>query len=578
MFKIACFATLAIWGLISLHPAFADEGGAAPKLRLWSKQAADSWWADRLKPADWIVGAEDLHRSLLDAQARHGVERALRNDHFMAWMMLRRWISLLPPDYQNHPYFGEDRHLELFRGLGTKHELIEMVCGTLLPEDDGAAVAEILCRIAAAHGDDFDEYIKLAVAMAVVGDSAPPDGWPHPYVAREAIPVGDDDPGVRFGFLVDAHREGKLLLDPRELSVRELCFVVDTPVELRELQYAQQIDIREPGRLEQLYFAVKYDDGRIQRQRYQWPHGSYRLIDIGKRGGICADQAYFVSHAGKAKGVPTVVFVGQGLSGNHAWVGFLEGRGRWEFEAARVRSEKYPVGIAYDPQTWKRVTDAQMAALNKEIGGGRGIEVSRRMLQWAALNPSDPSSREVISLARKVMPRSIEAWEMESTWLERHEPDLKIHVAFWQDWVRTFDRESDLKIRGQKSLLRTLERLGDEREAERLRERVIAENRSSRFDLGISLAADDVFAKLTERDWAAAQKAYESVMRRFKRKAGGHLFYNLVQPYVSTCLQEGQREMAQSAVEDLLRDFDAKAGSILDNDLRQLIATVEGAG
>ena len=105
----------------------------------------------------------------------------------------------------------------------------------------------------------------------------------------------------------------------------------------------------------------------------------------------------------------------------------------------------------------------------------------------------------------------------------------------------------------------------------------MAENRSARFDLGISLAADAVFEKVEAGEWKAAKKEYETVMRRFKRKAGGHLFYNLVQPYVNGCLQESQFDLAEDAVEDLIEDFDAQRGSILDNDLRKLISTVEGA-
>ena len=62
-----------------------------------------------------------------------------------------------------------------------------------------------------------------------------------------------------------------------------------------------------------------------------------------------------------------------------------------------------------------------------------------------------------------------------------------------------------------------------------------------------------------------------------ERKAGGHLFYNLVQPYVNACLQEKQFDEAEKAVKNLLRDFDAQKGSILDNDMRKLISTVEGA-
>jgi len=488
-----------------------------------------------------------------------------------------RWLSLLPDDLALHEYFCLEENQAQFGALGRKADFLKLVSGTLLPEDDCPKVAEILCRIAGARAEDFDEYIKLAVAMAVVCDTPPPDGWPHPYVKRDAVPVGDPDPAARFGFIVDAHRAGKLLLDPRQLSVRELCFVVDSLVELRELAYAQQIEMSTPRKLEDLYFAIRYDDARIQQKRYQWPHGSYRLIDVGKKGGICADQAYFVAQAGKAKGIPTVIFMGQGLSGTHAWVGFVQKPGTWEFEAARFRGEKYPVGAAYDPQTWRRVTDAQLAATIKDAGNGKALESSRQILQWAMLNEGAAFGREVVAFARRAMPRSVEAWEMESTWLATHERDLAEHKRFWSDWVQAFDRERDLKIRGQKNLLRTLEKMGDAKAAERLRDKVVAENRSSRFDLGISLAADVVFEKVSAGDWDGAAGDYENVMRRFKRKAGGHLFYNLVQPYVSDCLQESRFELAERAVKDLLRDFEAQRGSILDNDMRQLILSVEGA-
>ncbi len=238
-------------------------------------------------------------------------------------------------------------------------------------------------------------YKKLAVAMAVVGDKAPPEGWPHPYVKRDAIPVGDDDPATRFGFFVDSHRGGKWLLDPRELSVRELCFVVDTIVELRELQYAQQVDISTPRKLENLYFAVKYDNGRIQQQRYQWPHGSYRLIDVGKKGGICADQAYFVSHAGKAKGVPTVVFMGQGLSGTHAWVGFLQRPGLWEFEAARCPWREVPGRC--------RLRSADMETRDRRPASGR----NQRHGQWQGARSIAPdASVGDVERGCTVLPRS----------------------------------------------------------------------------------------------------------------------------------------------------------------------------
>ena len=75
----------------------------------------------------------------------------------------------------------------------------------------------------------------------------------------------------------------------------------------------------------------------IEKKEYIWPHGSYRLSTIGKRGGLCVDQAYYTSHAAKAKGVPNIIFLGQGNSGEHAWIGFLVNYGR-DFRLQKIGS------------------------------------------------------------------------------------------------------------------------------------------------------------------------------------------------------------------------------------------------
>ena len=79
---------------------------------------------------------------------------------------------------------------------------------------------------------------------------------------------------------------GGLLLDLTRLSVSELKFLVDSPLALRELGYAQQIRLRNAGHLKALYPQLKYERSRLARKSYTWPHGAYRLIDIGKKGGI----------------------------------------------------------------------------------------------------------------------------------------------------------------------------------------------------------------------------------------------------------------------------------------------------
>ena len=76
-------------------------------------------------------------------------------------------------------------------------------------------------------------------------------------------------------------------------------------------------------------------------------------------------------------------------------------------------------------------------------------------------------------------------------------------------------------------------------------------------------------------EWDEARDDFENVMRRFRSKAGGHLFYNLLQPYVLTCMQEGQLEMAQDALKHLERGFKASPGTMLDNNMNELIKRVQ---
>ena len=73
--------------------------------------------------------------------------------------------------------------------------------------------------------------------------------------------------------------------------------------------------------------SIQYDKPRLSAGVFSWPNGPYTLASISERGGICVDQAYFSSMSGKAKGIPTLTFVGQGSGGGHAWFGFLKGPG-----------------------------------------------------------------------------------------------------------------------------------------------------------------------------------------------------------------------------------------------------------
>ena len=529
------------------------------------------WWHENGTPESWLQGAANIENMLVTAQQRHGMPAMMRNRNFIGWMLHLRWLKLFPADWEGHPFFGEAANRRAYVALACEEKLPALFLAALAPEDDERKPLEILCRIYMLSADTCREYGALAIAHAVVLDQPPPRSWPHEFVVAADVPVGKEPPEKRFAFYVDSQRRHRLILDPRRLSVRELTFVVDSVVGLDELTYAQKLRISSPRTLKSVYPTIEYDRKRMQHDMdtHSWPHGTYRLGDILKNGGICADRAYFAVQAGKAKGVPTVFFNGQGRSGTHIWIGYLERPGRWVLDVARYGDGDYPVGLALDPQTGRRLTDAQMQLMTENLGSTREWKEAHLILQWARMNEDKSFYREAVILARRAMPGAIRPWELEAAWLAANKVPAAERRKFWEAWIKNFRENRDLKVRGQMSLLRVLQETADERDAEKLRKQIIAENRSSRFDLGIKMASGEVFQELQSHRWREAEEEFESVMRRFRQKAGGHLFYSIVQPYITTCIQERQTGLAAKA-SGHLRHFTARKGSMLDNDINRL--------
>ncbi len=195
-------------------------------------------------------------------------------------------------------------------------------------------------------------------------------------------------------------------------------------------------------------------------------------------------------------------------------------------------------------------------------------------LQWAAMNTEHASYPELIRYARKYMPRLVSTWELEAGWLEAKQAPPETMEAFWKRWATNFHDETDLRLRGQVQLLNLYRTTGDERAAERLEREIQLENKSERFDLAITVAAESIFLRLDQGEWDAAQEDYGRAMARFRTNAGGHLFYNLVRPYVERCLDAGKPAHARAALEDLDKDFKAQPNSLLDQDIRDLTRQV----
>lgn len=152
--------------------------------------------------------------------------------------------------------------------------------------------------------------------------------------------------------------------------------------------------------------------------------------------------------------------------------------------------------------------------------------------------------------------------------------EIKEQEQFWRNWISTFSKQNDLKFRGEKRLLALYQQEKQQREYDKLLASVVKSNRSKREDLVVKIAAEKTFVLIEQNEWEEAHKTFEKAMKYLRSKAGGALFYNLVQPYVRSCLDAGKRDYAKEAMNRARKVFEAKPGSILDHDLKQLAKLV----
>ncbi|MEC9036261.1 MAG: hypothetical protein VX646_06805 [Verrucomicrobiota bacterium] len=567
--KLLCLLCVSVPLCFTLR---ADQKHTVP---VWSKEVQRNWVRAHSDPAIWVANVERINDRLLNVFKTTGATKTLSMQHFWKWVGQVYWAKkfLIPYFHEMNSTddaFQDCRSLLAVEGLGARS--VSYVSET----DDKIKFVQILSELLESDKRKFERYMNLAVAVALVWDEPFPDSWPHPNVNRSDLPIGGLDPLAVFNFYVSSHEMGKLKIGLDRLSIRELCFVIDTPVQLAELKYAQQIKLKSFKDLERLYKIIPYDQQRINNQSYEWPHGPYRLIDIGaKRGGICMDQSYFAAHAAKSQGIPAILFMGQGRSGGHAWVGYLESRGRWKLNAARWASENYPVGFAYDPQTWERISDAQFEFYLKSNGDSPSRVKGKSVLAWALLNKGSPQFESLLRLASKIMPRSKEPWQIELNFLNERNASLNEMRVFWLRWISNFKEEKGTKAKGQIELLKVLRSLELDSAAMKLGRQIVSENRSGRFDLGITVASDEVFDLQRLKKWTEAHRKYKLTLEQFQSSSGGHLFYNLIEPYVRNCLLDRRMSEASDAMALAGKIIKPVKNTILYNDLEKLRAEID---
>lgn len=442
----------------------------------------------------------------------------------------------------------------------------------LRDEDFPPSAIEILARARDSGPGLFAEYLRLAVAIAIVYDQPPPPNWPHHQVRPDAVPRVRRPPFEIFGFWLQCQQLGRLYLDIRSLEVEQIKHIVDAPVRESEFLWAQaQIDLPR-YRFAEAFDLVRYDHGRIKGGQFMWPGGDYSLRSIFASGGICTDQAYFAMVAGKARGLPTLFFSGQGPDGGHAWFGFMKRDDAWVLDCGRERNRGEPVGTALEPQTWLPITDHDLRFLASGFRDKPAYRSSRRHMAVARLfSQAGDRARQLVALRNAIAacPQNAEAWDAVTALLQSPADNaaLREHA---EAAVAQFATETDIRVRYQQILAQIARQSGQREESDRITESIIRENRGDRSDLSAKAAWQPIEQLLDAGDTRGAFAAYRDTLARLAKTGGGNLYFQVVVPFALALRDRGEANSAEEAVLLARKALRPKPMSPLDTHMAQL--------
>jgi hypothetical protein len=246
------------------------------------------------------------------------------------------------------------------------------------PDEARPDVFALLDSLQKARPTQVEAYASLAAAISLV-HATPFELQVNENKARAIDPIDLFDYYVR--------NESRMFYRTRSVPTELLVYVVDDTGSIAEMNWAlsKYQGARDVGKL---FFDIQYDyESFLQGTPKQVTVHGFSLPNILRYGGVCADQAYFATHVGKAIGVPTAYTVGDSGESAHAWVGFLQ-NGRngisWNFDSGRYDQYKGVRGNVMEPTTRKPIPDTFLSLTAEMIGVAPAIRQNAAALSDAA--------------------------------------------------------------------------------------------------------------------------------------------------------------------------------------------------
>ena len=507
--------------------------------------------------SDWLYSSNKYHELALSSYANGKLDAARRA------YCAARWARLFAGEAST--LNAEIKHFLLAQeNLSTAQEFLDIYSDY----DDHDRVYDILNTLFETSSESFKTHANLAMAIAVVYDQDPPRYWPHHQVGVTILPRRLPSPSEAFSFWVTSDNEGKSLHSLKSLGIGELKFVIDTPATLEELKEAQNLRVRFSN-IKDLYPAIEYSQSRLKQRIYDWPYQDYSLKNIKKVGGICVDQAYYTIQVSKAFGVPSMMVSGAGSNGNHAWVGFLPQRERWDFETGRYEESKYVTGETFDPQTWQRLTDHEISLLTERFQSSPRFQISKVHAifanEYLKLGNTEVAIK-ASKLAIKSEPRNFAAWDflVRASKQAKSSPE-ELHDIY-EKGAKTFSRIADLEAHFLKRQATNLNQNGKTAEADKIRDRIISRNRRERPDLALQESKIELEKLIHESSIDEQVAFYRQQVLKLK-DAGLITYYALTQPFLEHLVDEERADLALKALEYTERRMDIREGSQLEGEL-----------
>ena len=226
--------------------------------------------------------------------------------------------------------------------------------------DDPIKVLHVLRDLADTHTvDRLAEAPRLVAALCVVHDD--------PRLMRlNENRARPERPARLFEYYTTARMNPLVANLPPELLV----WGVDA-VDADELAWVNR-EHAGHQRVGTLFHTIDYDHEHFRLgQPKKVTQAGLSLPNIARHGGVCIDQAHYAVQTARAIGVPAAICRGRSSEVSHAWVGYLEVRGRrawWNFDEGRYTEYAKVRGNVVDPQRREIIPDGEAAARAASYG------------------------------------------------------------------------------------------------------------------------------------------------------------------------------------------------------------------